>query len=90
MCCGLFFEDGQIIISFVMSLRQGGKKNPESCMFFKHHLTVTALTDPLRLTDSLSVCVWGGAGWMGAQGSIEVIRQRRREMHAEEARKDTA
>lgn len=24
---------------------------------------------------------------MGAQGSIEVIRQRRREMHAEEARK---
>lgn len=77
----MFFEGGQIIISLVVSLRQGGeKKNPESSMFFKHHLTVSALTDPLRQTDSPSA--WGrGAGWMGAQGSIEVIRQRRREMH---------
>lgn len=58
-------------------------------MFFKHHLTVTALTDPFT-ADRLTVCVGEGAGWMGAQGSIEVIRQRRREMHAEEARKDTA
>lgn len=58
MCCSLLFEDGQMILSSsAMSLRQGGGKKAQSSVFFKHHLTVTALTDPLRLTDSLSV--WG-------------------------------
>lgn len=35
-------------------------------MFFKYHLTVTALTDPLRLTDSLSV--WGRGRMDGSTG----------------------
>lgn len=66
MCGGLFFEDGQMIVSFVMSLRRREKNPTESCMFFKHHLTVTALTDPLWLTDSLSV--WGRGRMDGSTG----------------------
>lgn len=70
MSCTLFFEDGQmILISSVMSLRQGGGKKAQSSVFFKHHLTVTALTDPLQLTDSLSV--WG---MVGMDGSTRVDR----------------
>lgn len=52
----------------------------KSSVFFKHHLTVTALTDP---GGRQTRCLWveEGAGWMGEQGSIEVRRQRWREMH---------
>lgn len=57
-------------------------------LFFKHHLTAAALTDPLAIR--LGVWVEEGSGWMGALGSIEDIGQRRRKSHEEETQKDAA
>lgn len=63
----LFFEDGQVmfIAPAILSLRARKKRNS---MFFKHHLTVTALADPHgRQTH----CLCGGGGRMDGSAGVD-------------------
>lgn len=74
-------------VSQVWSLCEERKKKHNSPLF-KHHLTVTALADP---HGRQTRCLSGGGGRMDGSAGVdrEVRRQRWREMHTEEATKET-